>query len=76
MSDPSMPESLSRPFVAAPHASRYFPAAIFEESRQRITRSIERGEGPAILIGATGTKAVVQIKKVFGLLFRKAFGSR
>ena len=54
MSDPSMPESLSRPFVAAPHASRYFPAAIFEESRQRITRSIERGEGPAILIGATG----------------------
>ena len=55
MSDPHTSDPSPRPFIAAPHASRYFPAAIFEESRQRITRSIERGEGPALLIGAAGT---------------------
>jgi len=54
MTDSPPSDSSPRPFVAAPHADRYFPAAIFEESRQRIARSIERGEGPALLIGGAG----------------------
>jgi len=44
----------SRPFVAAPDPSRYFPASAIEEARQRVSRSIQRGEGPALVIGATG----------------------
>jgi len=43
-----------RPFAAAPVASRYFPATSIEEARQRISRSVERGEGPALVIGAAG----------------------
>jgi type II secretory pathway predicted ATPase ExeA len=48
-------EMLERPFAAAPDADRYFPATASEEARRRLTRSIERGEGPALLIGGTGT---------------------
>lgn len=55
MSDPKPSVSSLRPFIAAPHASRYFPARVHEESRQRIARSVERGDGPALLIGAAGT---------------------
>jgi type II secretory pathway predicted ATPase ExeA len=39
----------------APDPDRYFPASAIEESRRRITRAIERAEGPALLIGGTGT---------------------
>jgi type II secretory pathway predicted ATPase ExeA len=55
MEDCSRIETLERPFVAAPDADRYFPAVVIEESRRRLTRCIERGEGPALLIGGTGT---------------------
>lgn len=55
MEDCSRIETLERPFVAAPDPDRYFPAAVIEESRRRLTRCIERGEGPALLIGGTGT---------------------
>ncbi len=55
MSDLPSPAASTRPFVAAPDASRYFPAAVAEEARQRIGRAIARGEGPALLIGAAGT---------------------
>lgn len=55
MSDRSSPAASGRPFIAAPDASRYFPSAVAEEARQRISRAIARGEGPALLIGAAGT---------------------
>ncbi len=55
MEDSSRIDTLERPFVAAPDADRYFPAVVIEESRRRLTRCIERGEGPALLIGGTGT---------------------
>jgi type II secretory pathway predicted ATPase ExeA len=55
MDDCSRIDTLERPFVAAPDADRYFPAVVIEEARRRLTRCIERGEGPAILIGGTGT---------------------
>ena len=49
------PDSIPRPFVATPDASRYFPSAVAEEARQRISRAIIRAEGTALLIGAPGT---------------------
>lgn len=49
------PDSIPRPFVAAPDANRYFPSTAAEEARQRISRAIVRAEGPALLIGAAGT---------------------
>ncbi len=55
MSDINVPDSIPRPFVAAPDANRYFPSAVAEEARQRLSRSIVRGEGPALLIGSAGT---------------------
>ncbi len=55
MEDCSRIDTLERPFVTAPDPDRYFPAVVIEEARRRLTRCIERGEGPALLIGGTGT---------------------
>jgi type II secretory pathway predicted ATPase ExeA len=55
MEDCSTIETLERPFVAAPDPDRYFPGVVIEEARRRLTRCIERGEGPALLVGGTGT---------------------
>ncbi|MGI9427083.1 MAG: ExeA family protein [Bythopirellula sp.] len=54
MTTPQPPASAPRPFAAAPDPSRYFPATAIEEARQRVARSIVRGEGPALVIGASG----------------------
>lgn len=54
MTPPQPPASSSRPFAAAPDADRYFPSVAMEEARQRVGRSIQRGEGPVLLIGAAG----------------------
>ena len=45
----------ARPFLVAAAADRYFPAAAIEAARQNLLRCVERGEGPAMLIGPTGT---------------------
>lgn len=45
----------SRPFVAAPLASSYFAAESTEAARQTLTRSIDRAEGPGLIVGPTGT---------------------
>jgi type II secretory pathway predicted ATPase ExeA len=44
-----------RPFPANPQVARYFPAVAIEDSRQRLARAIERGDGPGLVIGAAGT---------------------
>lgn len=44
-----------RPFPPFPQVDRYFPAAAVENARQRIARAIERGDGPAIVVGGAGT---------------------
>jgi type II secretory pathway predicted ATPase ExeA len=44
-----------RVFSSYPNASRYFPAASSEDARRRLSRSVQRGEGPAVVIGAAGT---------------------
>jgi type II secretory pathway predicted ATPase ExeA len=44
-----------RPFSATPVTERYFPAAAIEQARQTLVRTIERAEGPGLLIGPAGT---------------------
>jgi type II secretory pathway predicted ATPase ExeA len=44
-----------RVFASYPQVSRYFPAAAIEDARMRLSRAIERGDGPGLLIGAPGT---------------------
>lgn len=44
-----------RPFPAQPCVDRYFAASSIEDARQRVTRCIERGDGPALIVGASGT---------------------
>ena len=55
MNDPCSVNTALRAFVVAPDPTRYYPAAVIEEARQKIARSIERGEGPALIVGAPGT---------------------
>lgn len=43
-----------RPFPPQPLVSRYFPAAAIEEPRRRLTRAIDRGDGPGLVIGGAG----------------------
>jgi type II secretory pathway predicted ATPase ExeA len=47
-------ERADRPFAASPQVARYFPAASIEDSRRRLARAIERGDGPGVAIGAAG----------------------
>ncbi len=54
MTTPNSPAASPRPFAAAPDPSRYFPACAMEEARQRVGRSVQRGEGPVLVIGAAG----------------------
>lgn len=44
-----------RAFPSLPRVDRYFPAAAAEEARMRLMSCIDRGEGPAVLIGGSGT---------------------
>lgn len=44
-----------RPFAAAPQPDRYFPAQSVETAYHALARSIDRAEGPGLLIGAAGT---------------------
>lgn len=44
-----------RPFAYTPQADLYFPAAPIEQAHHTLARCIERGEGPALLVGAPGT---------------------
>ena len=44
----------SRPFIAAPLVSSYFASDSAEAARQTLTRSIDRAEGPGLIIGPAG----------------------
>ena len=56
---PEMYESFfqfrDRPFPSAPRPDLYFPAAGTERALQTLARCVDRGEGPAVLVGAAGT---------------------
>jgi type II secretory pathway predicted ATPase ExeA len=61
----------SRPFLAAPLPSRYFPAAVAENARKTLTRCIDRGEGTGLIIGPAGTG-----KTLLCLMLAERFQSR
>jgi type II secretory pathway predicted ATPase ExeA len=44
-----------RPFVSVPQIDYYFPAAAIEGARATLARCIQRGEGPALVVGPSGT---------------------
>src|SRR5690606_28136959 len=44
-----------RAFPAHPRVERYFAAAAIEDARQRLGRCIDRGDGPGLVVGPTGT---------------------
>ncbi len=44
-----------RAFPSVPQVDRYFPAAAIETARQTLTRCLQRGEGPGLVVGPTGT---------------------
>src|SRR3954467_11266686 len=48
-------EREERVFPTYPQVSRYFPAASIEDARKRLGRTIERGDGPGLVIGGPGT---------------------
>jgi type II secretory pathway predicted ATPase ExeA len=43
-----------RPFLAVPTLDRYFPASSMEQAIAAVTRCVQRGEGPAAMIGGAG----------------------
>jgi type II secretory pathway predicted ATPase ExeA len=43
-----------RPFATQPQVGRYFPAASIEDARRRLARTIERGDGPGVILGGAG----------------------
>ncbi len=45
----------SRPFASVPQAERYFPGSAIETARQTLARCIQRGEGPGMVVGPSGT---------------------
>ncbi len=61
MTTPSSPtfrqllERSERVFPSHPQVTRYFPAAASEAARKRLMRSIDRGDGPGLIVGAAGT---------------------
>src|SRR5437868_852248 len=40
-----------RPVTPAPNAEAYIPTGTLEQARQTLIRCLERGEGPALVIG-------------------------
>ena len=44
-----------RPFLPTPRADRYVRAEVIERARETLSRGIQRGEGPGLLIGPEGT---------------------
>lgn len=45
----------TRPFVTVPSPETYYPAAAIERARQSVLRLVQRGAGPAIVVGSVGT---------------------
>jgi len=74
MATPPSPPLSPRPFAAAPDPSGYFPTSAMEEARQRIGRSIQRGEGPVLIIGAAGLGKTMLLE-VIAQQFREQYQS-
>lgn len=61
-----------RPFAPAPSAECYVPTAALEQARQTLVRTIERGEGPGIIVGPAGSGKSLLLQ-VVGNHFRTRF---
>jgi type II secretory pathway predicted ATPase ExeA len=48
-------ERSDRPFASHPQVGRFYASASIEEARQRLGRTIERGDGLGVVIGSAGT---------------------
>src|SRR3954468_11284983 len=48
-------EREERVFPSYPQVARYFPASSIDDARTQLGRSIERGNGPGLVIGGPGT---------------------
>jgi type II secretory pathway predicted ATPase ExeA len=44
-----------RPFASVPQIDHYFPATAIESARTTLVRCVQRGEGPALIVGPSGT---------------------
>jgi type II secretory pathway predicted ATPase ExeA len=65
-------ERPDRPFASQPQVARYFPAASMEDARRRLGRSIERGDGPGVVIGGAGIGKSLLLQ-VLAAQFREKF---
>src|SRR5262245_52614394 len=61
-----------RPFAPAPHADHYVPTSALEQARQTLIRSIERAEGPGLVVGPAGSGKSL-LCQVLGKHFRGRF---
>src|SRR5687767_1913050 len=61
-----------RPFAPAPHADRYVPTASLEHARQALVRSIDRGQGPGLIVGPAGSGKSILLQ-VLAEYFRSRF---
>src|SRR5215211_6370465 len=48
-------EREERVFPSYPQVSRYFPGRSIEDARNRLSRAIDRGNGPGLIVGGPGT---------------------
>jgi type II secretory pathway predicted ATPase ExeA len=51
----ALADSEERAFPSYPQVSRYFPCGSIEDARTKLGRTIERGDGPGLVIGGPGT---------------------
>ena len=51
---PTVTNTSGRAFPSHPRVDRYFAATSIEECRNRLMRCVERGDGPAIVVGSPG----------------------
>jgi type II secretory pathway predicted ATPase ExeA len=61
-----------RPFPAVPAADRYFPAPSMEAARATLARSIDRAEGPGLIVGPAGSGKTLLLE-VLAEQFRDRF---
>jgi type II secretory pathway predicted ATPase ExeA len=61
-----------RAFPACPQVNRYFPAASIEDARRRVSRAIDRGDGPCLIVGGPGTGKSLLLQ-VLAALYQEQF---
>lgn len=55
-----------RPFSAIPDVEAFYPSQSAESARERLFRTLDRGEGPALLFGETGLGKTLLLRLLAG----------